>query len=795
MKSLWQDLKYSMRTLTKNPGFAAMAVLMLAIGIGVNSTAFSILDCLLLRPLPVKNPDRLAWINHEKESFSYPEYQDICRQNTSFSGIVACSRHGAGLDRNGETEWIRADWISENFFSVLGIKMALGQAPGPDEEWRGREALPVVISHHLWKTRFASDPAIAGKTIIVSKRNAVICGVAPESFGGLRAGQLVTQVWLPVSLWAGDLNDRKYKDFGLLGRLKDGIEVENTRAELNTIATRLAASYPETNGGVSYHASPMVPDLSDIMKNGTLALGGPFLILIICCANVSGMILSMIEGRQGEMAVRLALGANRNRLLRQLMTETFVLVIAGAGLGLLLTSWLIGLQEALMPPMQQMRFDFRMDWRVLVFTLVTCVGAALISGLAPALHAVKRIMIPALKKGASASQALRRINLRNCLVTGEIALSLLLLAVTGIFLKSLIVSKQIDPGFDPGKNLLIVMTRPSYEGEKIQRFYRPAIEQIKSLPGVRNASYAMRMPLSGSGGGSVCNVLIPGMEPPKGRTHFEIKYGWVGPDYFGTVGTRILRGRGFDNFEDLSSQSVTIINETMAERFWPGVDPIGRSIMAFGRNYQIIGVTQNVKINGIHESPQPYLFFPASQVYMGDSSIVVETSGNPLSLAGAVKNKIRAVDKFAQIYRTEASEDLMNGALYQDHIAAVVSGALGILGIILTAAGLYGILAYLAMRRTQEIGIRIALGATRQNISQLIVRQGFRISLTGIAIGLILSCMAMRLFASYVYGGAPIDLTILVGSCLAVIAVALLAGYIPAHRASRVDPIKALRYE
>jgi putative ABC transport system permease protein len=804
MSQIWQNFRYAGRRLIKNPGYTALAVLLLAIGIGVNTTVFSVMDCLVLRPMPLEKPRELATLyvkrQNQYQSFSYPEFEEIRRQSASYKDILAYSRRGAVLYRDGETEIIRADVVSENYFSVLGIRPLMGQPFTAEGKWKTGDMPQVVVSDGLWQRIFGSDPGAVGKTVIVNGESAVIRGIAPPSFGGLQRGMLITEMWLPAGQWPsyGNLQNREYRDFHLLGRLKSSTKLETARVELDTIAHRLALSYPETNGGTTYYLEALEKSIFQNLILGSLVQSGPFLILIICCANVAGIGLAKTEQRSSELAVRLSLGAGPRRLLLEFFAESLLLAIPGAGLGLVLTYWLIGLQSRLMPPLQPiMRFDLRVDMRVLFFAIGASLLAVLLSGLTPALQAAKTDLSALLKRAPGRTESRKYgSGFRNIFVAGQIALSLTLIIAGGLFLKSLLLSKQINPGFDAKKRLLIVAMAPSVNvWESNQRVFLPAIERIKSLPGVKTATYAMRMLLSDSGGGVSSDISIPGIENPPGQKGFIIKHNSVGRDYFQTVGTKIIRGRAFTKEDEFPDRRTVIINEEMAGRFWPNADPIGGFVTVRGRDYQIIGIAQDGTINRIHEIREPYVYLPFAQFPFSNASIIVETAGDPLELAAAVKQEIRSADKSVTFLQTETLKDLMGLALYTERIAAIGSGALGVLGILLNAAGLYAILAYVARRRTHEIGIRIALGATQQNISKLVVGKGFRLSLIGIAAGLIVSFIVTRLLGSLLYGVAPTDIWIFSGGALAVLAVSLLASYLPARRAARVDPSIALRNE
>jgi putative ABC transport system permease protein len=800
---LIQDLRYGLRLLARSPGFAVVALLTLALGIGLNTSIFSVVDGLFLRSLPAENPDQLVWMYGMRQgqivSASYPDYLDLCRQDVVFSGIIAVSRRVALLNTGGEIEIIRADVVSENYFSMLGINAALGRTFVAGEDWSGHKAPPVVIGHGLWLRRFGGDPSVVGRTAVFNGVHAVILGVAPQWFGGLDRGN-AADVWLPANAWPGydDLKSRGDRAFDLLGRLRPGVSVEKVRAELDTIARRLSDAFPATDKGLTFLVEAEAERLQRSIAPVVLLLGGVGLVLLICCGNISGMMLARAEARQREIAVRLALGAGRGRLLRQLLTESMMLALLGAGLGLLLTAALLRLQPALLPPGPFVTpYDFRVDARALAYTLAVSLLAALISGLAPAFQASRTDLVSTLRAGQGRTERGRLwLGGRNLLVAGEVALSLTLLIVAGLFLESLIFSEEINPGFDTHKKMLIVSLNPSVGRAASNReFFLPAIEKIRSLPGVKGATYAFRMLLSGSGGGVSCEVSIPGVEPPSVQKGFIIKFNSVGRDYFQTVGARILRGRAFDAQEESPTHRSVLINESMARRFWPDTDPVGRHLVVEGNDYEIIGLVQDGTINDIHEPLEPYIYFPFAQKPMGEASIIVETAGDPRQLVGPIKQDIRSVGKSVTFYSTETLKELMAGELWSDRMFFLFVGGLACLGIFLAGVGLYGVVAYLVGRRRHEIGIRMALGARRQDVLRLVLQQGLRPALVGIPVGLGAALVIGRLLSAKLYGVRPVSPAAFLGSCLLVLVITLLASYIPARRATKVDPMVALRYE
>ena len=802
--TLLQDVRFGLRMLGKNPGFTAVAVLTLALGIGVNTTIFSVVDGVLLRPFPVKDPHQLVWVYAMRQGrfvlLSYPDYLDLCQQDTAFSGIIALSRRAALLNMAGETEFVKADFVSENYFSVLGIDAALGRTFVAGEDWESHKEPPVVIGHGLWLRRFGADAGIVGRTVVVNGRHSVVLGVAPQWFGGLQPA-MATEVWLPLNAWLshGDLQSRERREpFEFVGRMRPGAGVEKARAELDTIARRLSDAFPATDEGLTFQVSTEADRLNEALPRVFLLLGGAGLVLLICCANVSAMILARAEARRREVALRLALGCGRARLLRQLLTESLALAVVGGGLGVVLTSFLIRLQPALMPPGPfVMRFDFRVDAPVLAFALGVSMLAALIAGLAPVLKAWKTDVVSALKgKEGRTERGRWWLGGRNLLVVGQVALSLTLSITAALFLKSLVFSERINPGFDASKKLLIVNVAPSTGPQASnEEFYLPIIQRIRSLPGVRGASYASRMLLSGSGGGVTCEVSIPGVEPPAGQKAFVVRFNSVGRDYFRTVGASVFRGCAFDAREESPEQRGVVINEMMAHRFWHDSDPIGRHLVVEGGDYQIVGIVQDGRINDIHEPLEPYIYFSFAQRPLGEGVIIVETVGTPLQLVGAVKQEIRAVDKGVTFLSVQTLKELMGYALWGDRMSFLFVGALGCLGIFLTTVGLYGVVAFLVGRRTHEIGIRMALGARRSDVLGLVLRQGIKLTLIGVFIGLVGSFALTRLLQNILYGVKPTDPVTFASVSLLIIAVALLASYIPARRATKVDPMVALRYE
>lgn len=799
MATLLRDLRYGLRMLMKNPGFTAVAVVTLALGIGANTTIFTIMDAVFLRPWPVKDSDQLARImsltpQGQSTSFSYADYLDLCHQTTAFSGILAFSRQGRFLKVGEELELIPVDVVSENYFSVLGVNAAIGRT------FLKADSEPTaVISYDLWQRRFGADPTLVGKQIQLNNRGVTVVGIAPRRFRGLERF-VPTHVWLPVKDGATrqELQERDVRGYELIGRLRPEIPVKQARAELDTISRRLAEAYPATNRERRFTVIPESERIRRVLPLALSFIAIASLVLLIACANVAGLLLARAETRRREMAIRLALGARRRHLVGQVLTESAVLALVGAAVGLLLTSWLFELQPVVMPPSAvPLGPDLRIDGRVLIFTVGVTVLAVLLFGLAPALQASNVNLVPVLKgEERGIYRGTKRVSTLNLLVIGQIVLSTVMLIAAGLLLRSFLFSQRIHPGFDVKKNLLILNIAPSVDGpERLRTLYQMLAERIEGLPGVKQATYARRMLLSGSGGGAARRVSIPGVDLPAGQQSLLIKFNAVGSNYFQVVGTRILRGRDFNRSDLATGSKVVLINETMARRFWPNGDCLGKRLQVEGSEYEIVGVVEDAKINHIHEAPEPYLYFAFAQMPSGEGALIVETAGDPRTLVEAIKQQVRVEDQNIAFLEVLTLKQLMHYALWDDQIAAGLVGTLSVVGMFLAAVGLYGVVSYAANRRTHEIGVRMALGASRSDVLKLIVRQGLRLAIIGVPIGLGVALGVMRLISSMLYSVQPTDPLTFTSSALLMLTVVVLASYFPARRAAKVDPMAALRYE
>jgi putative ABC transport system permease protein len=810
MSTLFHDLRYGLRMLAKNPGFTAVAVLSLALGIGANSTVFSIVDTFFLRPWPVKDPERLAVIltDWPKEPdfrmSSYPDYLDIRHEVSAFSDVVAYGDRGGFVSGEGQGQEVSVEVVSQNYFAALGVKALLGRTFSPQPSQTAAEGRAVVLSYALWQKYFGGDPSLPGKTTLLDGKEFTVIGITSRDFCGLRGGW-TPGIWVTKEGWETMVPGEEQTDaarderwFDVAGHLRPNAQLNEARAQLQTLAKRLALASPATNQDVKFLAQPASEVAHEGMEVGIYLMAMVGLVLLISCANVANLLLAQTERRQREIAMRRALGAGRRRLVGQLLTEGLLLSVAGGVLGVLLASWLMNLLPALVPGLPEM--NLRLDSRVLLFTTAITLLTALVFGLAPALRAAKCDLAAVLKgEDPRLGQAAGRLPLRSLLVCGEIALSVVLLAGSALLLRSFLYSQRINTGFDPKKNVLMLSVAPpefyGYTEAQARAIYPALAARVESVPGVIRASYARRPPLTGSEEGETQAVVIPGVQPPAGTDHFKIRYNIVAPKFFAIVGARLEKGREFNEFDLPSTAPVVIINDAMARRFWPGQDPVGRSLQIGKKDYQIVGVVEAGRYVNLHETVQPYLFLPFSQVFSFECMLLVETAADPRALVPTILKETAAVDKHLPIVNAVTFKEYMQEVLSEERSMAGLLVSLSILGMFLAAVGLYAAVAYLVNRRTHELGIRMALGARRGDVLRLVLAQGLRLSGVGAAVGLAGAFAASRLMSRFIYGVALTDPLSYVASIFVAVSVALAACYFPARRATQVDPMAALRYE
>ena len=810
MYTLIQDVRYGIRVLAKNPGFAAVAVLSLALGIGANTTIFSIVDKVLLNPWPVKDPGRLAMITMDAPKLdfnaaSYPDYLDIRDQVAAFSDVVAYGTRGCFLSVEGRGQGLEAtvEVVSQNYFDALGVRAILGRAFSPQASLAAAEGHSVVVSYNLWQKYFSGVPSLPGKTTLLDDKQFTVIGVAPQGFSGLRGANL--DIWLTKEGWEtmlpGEARSDAARDdrwFDIAGYLRRGTKIDEARAQLQTLAKRLAAAYPSSNQGVNFIARPALELTPETAGAGLYFMVMVGLVLLISCANVANLLLAQTERRQREIAMRRALGAGARRLALQLLTEGLPLAMAGGALGTLLAAWLMKILPALVPGLSNT--ILRLDGRVLLFTTAISVFSALVFGLVPSLWVSRSGVVPVLKGDDPRLGGITgRVPLRSLLVSGEIALSVVLLVASALLLRSLRHSQRISPGFDSNKNVVMLSVAPpelyGYSNAQAQSVYPELAARVGSVPGVINTSYARRPPLIDEEEGETVPVVVPGVQPPPGTEYFKIRYNIVGPKFFLTVGARLKEGREFSAFDRPTTAPVVIINEAMAHRLWPGQDPLGKAVHIEKKDLQVVGVVEEGRYNRLHETVQPYLFLPFTQVPSFECTLFVETAGDPRGMLPAILKATTAVAKNLPIVNAMTFKEAMREELAEERSVAELLGSLSILGMVLAAVGLYAAVAYLVNRRTHELGIRMALGARRGDVLRLVLWQGLRLSGAGAALGLAGALAASRLMSGFIYGVAATDPLSYIASIMVAMGVALAACYFPARRATKVDPLVALRYE
>jgi predicted permease len=813
MGTLLQDLRYGLRLLRARPGFTLVAVLTLALGIGTNTTIYNWIQTLVLRPLPAveAQEDLVLLLNRTAggayTTLSYPDYVDYRDRNEVLSGLMLYELSPMSLNSGGESERVWGSVVTGNYFDVLGVQAALGRTFLPSEDRTPGAAPVVVLSHAYWQRRFGGDPAVVGQALKLNGHDFTVVGIAAEDFGGTYAG-LSLDAWVPVMMqrqvMSGDfLEERGHHTFEALGRLRPGVSREQAGTALDVIAAQLAREYPKTNEGRRAVVEPLwnapwgaQQVLRPVLAVLMIMVG---LVLLIACANVANLLLARATGRQREIAVRLSVGATRWRLVRQLLTESLLLAALGGAAGLLLALWCSGLMSTFVPPSEYpVSLPVRFDWREPAFALGATLLTGVLFGLTPALQTTRPELVSALKAEApSAGLGRRRIPLRSALVIGQMALSLLLLVSAGLFLRSLRNAQSIDPGFRPQPVLLasIDLLPNWYDEPRGRLLFQQLLDRIEALPGVISASTARRVPL-GFGGDSSTSAVPEGYEPRPGE-EILLSYNVVGPKYFETMGIPLIHGRDF-RAQDAGpvQEEPIVVNEELARRYWPGAaDPLGRRIRIGQTWCTVVGVAKNIKIRTLGEEPFPYLYLLHAHNWRPSMTLHVRAQGDPLELAAAVREQLRALDPQVPLFSIRPMRQHMGISLITQRMSGTLLSAFGLLALGLAAIGVYGVMAYSVSQRTREIGIRMALGAQRRDVLGLVLGQGLRLALAGVALGLAAAFATTRFLRSQLLEVSPIDPAVFGGVAALLAAVALVACAVPGRRAAAVDPMHALRHE
>ncbi len=830
MDNIRQDLRYAMRTLMRAPAFTTVVVLTLALGIGANTAIFSLINEVLLRPLPIEDPDRVLRVYTSDFSSgvygtsSYPDYVDFRDQSDAIADLAAFAFSGPVNLSVGETaERVPSVLVSGNYFRVLGVAPAAGRLFLPDDDITVGAHPVAVISFGTWQRRFGGDPAAVGRSIAINGNPFTVVGVLPEKFTGVQVGSF-PEVWLPITMYgqalpffAGRpiLDARGGRWLYTVGRLEPGATVAQSQTEVSAIMARLAEEYPRTNLGTLQQ--PDAPRPMTVLSAHDAVLGGGQrgdavgrarllmvivgFVLLIACANVANILVARAGRRQREIAVRLAIGAGRGRLVRQLLTESVVLGVAGGAAGIALAFALgrllipLGLPTALQGSLDVPQVA--LDGRVLTFALIVSVLTGFLFGALPALQSTKPTLVPALKdSNNTVPDARRRYGIRDALVVLQVAASLVLLIGAGLFVRSTIAAYRTELGFDINGVLLASVDpgRQQMSQDQGEAFYRNLLDGVRTLPGVQAASLAMNIPVQAAGSRST--FTPEGYDAEEGED-LELNFNVVTPGFFEALGVPLIRGRAFTTSDDADAPPVLLVNREAAERFWPGQDPVGKRMQntANGPWIEVVGVVATGRYRNVREDPLPYVYVPLSQFYQPTMTLAVRTMSEPAALLPSVRSEVRRLDATMPLFGVETLEDHLDAALSQERSTATMISALGALALLIAAVGIYGVMSYTVSQRTQELGIRTALGARSTDVLSLMLGHGFRLALAGVIVGTVASLALSRLVTGFVVGVSPTDPLTFVGVAMLLTVVALLASLIPARRAARVDPMKALRYE
>lgn len=817
MDTLIKDLRYGMRGLVKQPGFTAVAVLSIALGIGVNITIFSFVNAALFRPLPFSEPDRLARV-WDGNAVSYPDYVAYRDGTTAFSGLAAYAQRPMSLTVNGQSNRVWSEFVSGNYFDVLKANPALGRSFLGEEDRLGANPV-VVISNSLWRGSFNSDPSVVGKSLSLNQRPYTVIGVMPEKFVGATV-IAIPDLWIPLAMepvanpGSRTLTSPDEGWLMMLGRLRPDANIDGAQVEVETIAARLhqarreRKSGPESSSGrtvaVLVARGLMVPPQGRtpaLMVVGVL-MAVVSLVLLVACANVANMLLARAVKRRKEIAVRLSLGAGRWRITRQMLTESLLLSIIGGGAGLLVALWGTTLLVALLPPSfsgNAIPPDLTPDVRVFTYTLLLSLATGVIFGLLPALQSSKPDLVTALKdETIRMGVTRRRLTLRNLLVVTQVAVSMLLLVMAGLFIRNLRNTQHAEPGFstDAGLMASFDLGLAGYNVAQGKVFQQQLLERLRASAQVRSASYAETVPLGE--GGNTSPLYVEGEATPDQFDESSlVQHTTVATDYFKTLGIPLVRGRDFNDSDTASSTPVVIVNETLAQRLAPDGNAIGKRLRMDSRGdyLEVVGVARDIKYHQLAEAPLFFGYRPLSQRYRAVLTLHVHTAGDPGSVISQVRSEVKALDPDLPLTDVKTMQEHMRLPLAPAKLFASLSSAFAVLALLLAAIGLYGVMAYVVGSRTREIGIRMALGAQIGGVRKLIIGQGMRLALTGIALGLIAAFAATRVLTSLLYGVSATDPITFIGVAVLLAGVALFACYIPAQRATKVDPLDALRYE
>ena len=813
MGNLAKDVRYGARMLRKRPGLSAIAVITLALGIGANTAIFSLVNTVLLRPLPVNRPEELVSVNSVSTNgdgvpvFSYPNYRDYRDRNDVLSGLLAYRFSPISVSNNGVNERMWAYLVSGNYFDVLGVKPAVGRFFSMEDDQAAGAHPVAVITYNCWQKRFGASADAIGKDVIVNGRKFSIIGVAEPGFYGSEISY-VPEMWFPMAMLSTIEPGSDYRDnrdsanFFVQGRLKPGVTASQAEAALKSIAAQLAAEYPNENENKSVALSP--PGLfGSFMRGPILGFAGVLmavvgLVLLLACTNLANLLLARATERRKEIAIRLAIGASRSRLIRQLLTESVLLATLGGAIGLALAYWLVDAMNALRPPLDiPLSTSVHIDYRVLLFTGILSALTGVVFGLLPALQTTRPDLVPALKDETSIA-GYRRSWLRSGLVVFQVSLSLLLLICAGLVLRGLQRAQLMNPGFisDHAVELGFDLSLQGYDGTRIKTFKRQLLDRVRALPGVQSAGVSDFVPLSMSINNN--NIFVEGAPQERGANIPSSMTGYASPGYFAALGVDLLEGRDFIDQDGDTRPRAAVVNEAFARRFWPGESAVGKRFSFEGTTgpwIEVAGVVRDGKYFSLSEDPTSFVYVnlrPEAGSYL---TLLVRTAIEPQRMIAALRSEFQQLDSNLPVYSIKTMTEHMALPLFPARVAAILLGSFGVLALILAAIGIFGVMSYSVSQRTREIGIRMALGASTQGILRLVVGNGLRLISLGMGIGLAVAFAATRLMSALLYGVSATDTLTFGGIGVLLIAVAMLACYLPARRAAQVDPMIALRCE
>lgn len=814
MNSLYQDLRFAVRTILRSPSFAAAAIVCIALGVGANTTVFSVANALLLRPLPVEEPDRIVRLHAgirdsdapsaHFSSWSYPDFLEYRKQSNVFAGLAAVEGRRFAVGGTGEVEQAGGAAVSGGYFEVMGVRPLLGRTLLPADDSPGEPSFVAVIGRALWEKRFGMDPGVIGRTVILDNRAFTIVGVVGSETVFNALGE--PQVWIPITARvamdpiSNPIDTRNVSFAQVFGRLQPGVTVTQAQAAADVLARQLAAAYPKTNQERFAVVAPAGTLVGLVMRPeehkpaltaATLLMGVVGIVLLIACANVANLLLARAAKRQRELAIRSSLGAQRRRIVRQLLTESVVLALLGAVGGLLLALWGIEVVQ-LVPRVAELSPS--LDGRVLLFTVLVALVAGIVFGLAPAIQSSHPDLTQALKDGGRVVTG-HRSRLQGAIIVGQVALALVLVVAAGLVVRTLQNLQSVDPGFAAEQLLVarVTFTKPGDDTFATPSHARvdQLLDRVGALPGVRGVSLATSAPLGKSR--MMTEIKMQNSDGSPGST-ISADFATADDTYFRTLGVPLLRGRGFDQLASGDTRGV-LINQAMARRYWPGRDPIGSRLGSDEKAPAVVGVVGDMRHLGIGEEPVPMFYYRYPRQAYGSAMLHVRTTGDPASLVAAVRREIQAFNPDVPLPEVRPMTKMVGESLAETRLIVTFLGLFGVLALVLAAVGIYGIMAYSVAQRTHEIGIRMALGAEQKDVIRLVLGGGLALTVAGIALGVLGAAAATRVLEKVLYDVAPTDPLTFAGGALLLGGVALLASYLPARRATRVDPMIALRAE